>query len=205
MTGSARFALFGGSFDPVHVGHVAMARAVLEGNYAQTVAVIPARISPHKLDQADDPLRASAEHRLAMLRRAFADITGVEISTIELERPGPSYTWQTIEAWEQRYPGAGLRLMLGWDQFVMLPQWARFENWAPRVEFLVFSRPSTGDLPPPVEGWPEVRAIFVPSTVPGVASSEIRSRLATGQSVEGMVPSAVLEYIREHHLYSAPK
>lgn len=199
MGGDEIYALFGGSFDPVHAGHVAMARAVLARGYAGRVVVMPARVSPHKVDRGEGNEAADGEDRLVMLRFAFEGMAGVEVATDELERPGPSYTWQTLELLRRTRPGVKWRLVVGWDQYVALPTWSRFKEWGRTVEYLVFRRVGeSGEVPAELEG---VSAKVVEAAVPEVSSSEIRERVAAGRPVAEMLPPGVEDYIRARGLY----
>lgn len=181
-------AVFGGSFDPVHDGHLAMARAVLAAGLADRVCVVVAGRSPHKPSPA-----AAGAHRLAMVRLAFADWPAVDIADLELRRRGPSYTVDTLEALAAAHPGDVLRLVLGADQYRALPDWRRPERVRELAEPIVLAR--GGDRAAP--GAVHVLADF---DAP-VSSSAIRAMLAEGRRPDGLVPPPVARYIASHRLY----
>jgi nicotinate-nucleotide adenylyltransferase len=198
--------IFGGSFDPPHVGHVALPAAVARAIEADGVVYIPAGRAPHKLDQRQtDP-----HHRLAMLRLALApgscpDAPGTLIRTDEIDRVEdgrPSYTVDTLEAFaEELHPDATMRLLIGVDQVRIFDSWREWRRVIELAEPVVMRR---GDEPRPQgdSGLPpewENRVVDVPAV--DVSSTEVRRRVAAGASLEGRVVPAVAEYIAEHGLY----
>ena len=126
-----RIGLFGGSFDPVHLGHVMMARAALEELRLARLYIIPAAQSPFKSDQPPAPAAA----RVQLLRLAFDGQTNCEIDTQELEREGVSFTIDTVHAYADRFSGAELFCLVGADHVPTLPQWREAEALAPLVTF----------------------------------------------------------------------
>lgn len=196
-----RMGLFGGTFDPVHAGHVAVARrAIAHG--LDRIVVVPARLSPHKLPDSGADQPAPAEHRWRMLEIAFADAANVELSRMEIDRPGPSYTADTIGALRARAPGTGLTLLLGADQLDALPRWIRFSEWAPGITFLVFSRPGSPLRAPSTElRGLEIRTID--DLAVDASATDVRRRLAAGESVASLLDPGVEAYIRAHGLYGA--
>jgi nicotinate-nucleotide adenylyltransferase len=187
VTGAARVGVFGGTFDPVHVGHLAIALAALETVPLDRVVFVPARRSPLK-ERA--PV-APAEHRLAMLERATADEPRFGISRIELEREAPSYTVDTLEA----LSGEGrLFLILGADASADLDRWkdpARVRSLAT----LVIAR-RTGSPAPSGE-----RALTLDTPLMDISARELRERAAQARSLRYLVPDPVCRYIEEHALY----
>jgi nicotinate-nucleotide adenylyltransferase len=198
-----RIALFGGSFDPPHVGHVLLASWALSVGGVDSLLVVPT------FAHAFGKLSAPFEHRIEMARRAFSvlDPARVEVSDIEkrladrasIDRPGdpprPSYTVETLEALALERPSASFRLLVGADVLADLPRWrdvARIEALAP---LLVGGRAGHASS---AEGR-EVAA-DAPS-FPEVSSTDVRSRLASGRSVGGIVPDAVIGYAANHALY----
>lgn len=145
-------ALFGGTFDPVHRGHLEMARLAREKQALDRVVFVPCFRSPFKSQST----QASGPQRAEMLRLSIADegwADWAEVSEIEIGRQGPSYSWETVAAMERHWPGARLRWILGGDQWREIHRWARADYLAAHLEFIVFAR--DGDVPEPREGWVE--------------------------------------------------
>ncbi|MEX0887243.1 MAG: nicotinate (nicotinamide) nucleotide adenylyltransferase [Phycisphaeraceae bacterium] len=197
--------IFGGSFDPPHVGHVVLPGQVRAALGAGAVAYVPAAPPPHKLERELTP----AHHRLAMLRLALADEPGAVILTDELDRAGdgrPSYTVETLERLRQRVGDeAVLRLLLGADQVKGFGKWREPGRIVELAEPVVMLRPpeTAASLLAtlPADERAAWRARFVEVAAMDVSSSEVRRRVAAGESIEAMVPPAVAGYIREHGLY----
>ncbi|MDQ2914371.1 MAG: nicotinate-nucleotide adenylyltransferase [Chloroflexota bacterium] len=181
-----RVGVFGGTFDPVHVGHLAIANAALDELGLDRVDFVPARRSPLK---QEGPI-ASAEDRLAMLTAAIANEPRFGVSTVELDRPGPSFTVDTLEALR----GKGeLFLILGSDAYADFERWrepARIEGLATLV---LAARPGAPNAP--------AGARVLDSPLIDINSRELRARAARGRSLRYLVPEAVLRYIEEHRLY----
>ncbi len=191
--GRPRLALYGGTFDPVHLGHIAVARAAVEALALDQVRFLPCRVSPHKLGRSTAPAR----HRLAMLRLATRALPWAAVDPLELDRPGPSYSWQTALATRARHPQARLFWLLGGDQWEELPDWARPEILAATLEFIVVAR---GGSVQPRPGW---TSHALPAAHPASASA-IRASAATGLRDDWLDP-AVARYLRRHRLYGAPR
>ncbi|MFQ5550780.1 MAG: nicotinate (nicotinamide) nucleotide adenylyltransferase [Gemmatimonadales bacterium] len=183
-----RIGIFGGSFDPVHLGHVAAVSAAQQQLALDLVLVVPAGVQPFKLDAG-----ASPEHRLAMLRLAFEDVPYTEIDSCEIERGGLSYTVDTVEEVRNRFPSHQLCLLVGADTARELPKWHRFDDLRRMVRIVVLSRPGTES--------PEGDLEFV--AIPDVPTSatEIREALGQGRANPDVIPERVLHYMREHGLY----
>ncbi len=196
--------ILGGSFDPVHSGHVAMAAYVLDRGLAQVLHVIPARLSPHK-----DATGASAEQRLAMVRLAFQDFPGVIIDPRELDRPGPSFTVDTLTEIEGRYPGDRLLLVIGQDNLAGLGTWKDPAGLGRLAEVAVLARkdegPGGSDQTPELPAGLRIR--FHEDFHQPVSSTQIRAILAqTGrrpEDLEQFLPGPVAAYIVRHQLYRA--
>lgn len=188
----ARFALFGGSFDPPHLAHLAIARAAVDQCGLERVVFIPCQESPlkGKLPGARGP------QRLEMLRLATAGLAWAEVSGWELERPGPSYSWQTAEHFAAEHPGAEWHWLMGADQWAALERWARPDVLRERLNFIVFTR--EGAVPQPREGW---RMVHLRGEWAG-SSTEARALLAAGASAP-LLPAAVEAYARSAGLYRA--
>ena len=184
-----RIGLFGGSFDPVHHGHLLAARALREGLALEEVRLIPAGMQPLKRDGH----RAAGEHRGRMVELAILGEPGLACDAIELQREGPSYTIDTVRELSRRMPGAAFTLLLGSDAAADLPRWREAEALRTLVRIVIFHR--AGE--PPVEGF--VSRCEVP--VVQLSATEIRARVAAGQSIRYMTPDAVVDYIAAHRLY----
>ncbi len=199
-----RIGLFGGSFDPIHVGHLVAVRDAMEAHGLDRVIFIPSGRPPHKPGR---PL-ASPEDRAAMIARAIRGERGFALNRWELGRPGPSYTIDTVREFRRRHRSAELYFLIGADMLPDLPTWKDIGTLLELCELLPMARPgvprpspSRLALPPPwparlLARWTKVRAM-------DVSSSEIRRRLAAGRSVRYLVPDGVERYIREHRLYGA--
>ena len=189
-----RIGVFGGTFDPVHVGHVCAA--------AETRAALA--LDRVLLVVAGDPWQkhgvvvASAADRLAMVRAACVGIDGVEASALEVERAGPSYTVDTLRALEGRR--RELFLMVGADVPPRLDTWHEPGAISALATLVVVERAGELGGPPPGSGW---RVERVPVTRVDAASSTLRTRLAAGGPVDGLVPPAVVRLIRERRLYTS--
>jgi len=222
MALSAPVALLGGTFDPVHYGHLRFADDVRRALRLPEVRMLPARDPPHRTGPA-----AAAEDRLAMLRLGAAEFPGLVIDERELRRDGKSYTVLTLEELRREHPRRPLWLLLGADAFRGLPAWHRWREIFALAHVIVVARPGvalTADLPealateldrrltrdPAVLFSKPSGAIFEERVSPQpIAATEIRAQLARGdngrRAVAGLLPPAVLAYIDQHHLYSIPK
>jgi nicotinate-nucleotide adenylyltransferase len=194
-----RIGLYGGSFDPVHIGHLALARAAQQQLRLDQVRWLPAGAPWQKADRALAP----AEHRLAMLRLAIDVEPTHLIDRREIDREGPSYTIDTLEALEHEWPRSEVEwhLIIGQDQFARLHTWHRWRDIVARVHVAVVAR--EGRL---VQVSDEVRSSLprgqaIEMAPLPVSSTEIRRRVAAGESIAGMVPAAVARYIERHGLY----
>jgi nicotinate-nucleotide adenylyltransferase len=186
----SRLCLFGGSFDPVHLGHIAIAHAAVEALSLDQVRFLPARISPHKQNQRPAP----PAHRLAMLELATAGLPWAATDRFDLDAPEPSYSWRTALAMRERFPDARLFWLVGGDQWRDLPTWARPDILAGTLEFIVVAR---GAEIQPRAGW---TAHAMPPAHPASAS-QIRASAAAGHLRADWLAPAVAHYIRKHHLY----
>ncbi len=195
-----KIGLFGGTFNPVHIGHVAIVEASL--NYLDHVVVMPCRISPHKLEQQDDPHFVSGEDRFRMLELCFGKMESVEVSRWEIDRDGVSYTWETINHLQAQYSGSEIHLILGRDQFEVLETWHRFDDWKDKVSFLIFDRSSGESKTPSGSVNSNSRRVFASEEIPHLSSSQIRKLLGSDDiGWVDLTPSSVSEYIRHNGLY----
>jgi nicotinate-nucleotide adenylyltransferase len=188
-----RIGLFGGSFNPVHCGHLLMARAALEEAALDRLIFIPAAQSPFKPGQ---PLAPAAE-RVRWVRLALAGWTRCEVDTLEVERGGVSYTIETVRRYAGREPGAALFWLIGGDHRTLLPQWREAPALAELVEFLVVPRPgeAPGALPAGFRGR------FLSGVPTAISASGVRARVRAGLPLEPWVPGMVAEAIRNSGLY----
>ena len=192
MSQPLRIALFGGSFDPVHLGHVQIARAAREALDLNLVIFIPCRQSPHK----DRGTTADETERLEMLELATADLSWAEVSDLETYLPPPSYSWITAETMHEIFPADRLFWLMGEDQWNTLDSWARPDYLADLVEFIVHSRGGTPSANP------AFRAHFVHGDHPASAS-EIRRDAPNYLHSEWLHPK-VEQFIRSNSLYGCP-
>jgi nicotinate-nucleotide adenylyltransferase len=186
-----RIGLYGGTFDPVHHGHLLLARDAQEELGLDRVIWIPCHLSPHKLDQHP----ATGRHRLAMLKSAVKAYPGFEISSVELDRTGPSYAVETATSFRRLYPRAELFWLIGADQLPKLSTWERFAELRRILTFVVLARPGT-----PLRPRPGVR-ILKRNRLLEISASEIRARVEKGLPISGLTPEPVVRYIHRQHLY----
>ncbi|MFN3597788.1 MAG: nicotinate-nucleotide adenylyltransferase [Rubricoccaceae bacterium] len=197
-----RLGVFGGSFNPPHVAHLAVAEAAAEAARLERVLWVPAATPPHKQRTA---ALAPARHRLAMTRLAVAGNPRFAVSDLEVARAGISYTVDTLRALAAAHPEATLALLLGGDSLAAFLSWREPEAIAHLAELVVYARPGSAAEPPP--GLPaHARLVRVGAPALDVSSTALRARLAAGKTVRYLVPDAVRAYIAEHGLYgTAPR
>jgi nicotinate-nucleotide adenylyltransferase len=188
-----RIGIFGGSFDPVHLGHLLMAQAALEELALDRLFFVLAAQSPFKPENKPAP---DAE-RLRLLRLALAGRIDCEVDDQEIRRGGSSFTIDTLRDYARRFNGANLFYLIGADNIAGLPQWREAAELARLVEFVAIPRPGESPMafPPPFRGRTLKGFPF------GVSSSQIRARVKAGQSIEHLVSPAVAEAIRNNRLY----
>jgi nicotinate-nucleotide adenylyltransferase len=183
--------LFGGSFDPVHHGHLIVGQVAADKLRLDVLRFVPAREQPFKLGKH----RTSPEHRAAMLSLATAGIPGLAVELSELRRPGPSYTVDTLRDLRQREPDEELVLLLGADAAADLPAWREADQIPLLARVAVFARPGS-----PVSHSPLVSTVIEVPAI-DISATEVRERVSRGQSVRYWVPDDVAEYIKTHRLY----
>ena len=196
-----KLGVLGGTFDPIHLGHMAAADAARAAVSLDRVLFIPAGDPYLKAGTAISP----GEDRLAMVRAAIEGHAGYEASTIELDRPGPTYTEVTLaELQEAHGPDTELHFIVGADTVHDLSRWHAPAEVLSRCTLVVMGRPAQGDLDlaalDAIAPGSTARAVAVDLDVE-VSATEIRGRAAVGESLDGLVPPAVERYIREHQLY----
>ena len=193
--GHERIGVFGGTFDPVHAGHVQTAEAVHRAlGLNRTLLVVANEPWQKEGTRSVTP----AEDRFAMVEAAVSGHQGLEPSRLEIDRGGPSYTVDTVDELHRLYPGSDLFLVVGADVVPDLPTWRRPDELAASVVLVVVDRPGAGRVEPP-PGW---RAVSVPVPPFDVSSTELRSRLEAGEPVSGLVPESVIRCIRGRNLYA---
>jgi nicotinate-nucleotide adenylyltransferase len=219
-----RIGLFGGTFNPFHLGHLEVARDVQTGLALDKIIFIPAALPPHKAPG----WIADAEDRLAMLRLALADRPSFLTSDVELQRKGPSYTIDTVHYYGSRYHDKGeLFLIIGLDAFLEIDTWKSYKALFKSIQMVVMSRPSAED--PDAEGYqPQIEA-YLQSTISSgyryvpdracfshafyqpvipfavspmaISATQIRDRIKDNQSIKLLVPEGVAAYINQRGLY----
>lgn len=199
--------LFGGTFDPVHVGHLIVARALAETCGFERITFVPAARPPHKTAAC-----AAAEHRLAMLRLAVAGEEVFDICELELHRTGPSYTFETLGALQRQQGGEPtMHWVIGADMLADLPNWHRVKDVLAMARIVVATRPPwhqrLEELFAALSGVFSDRQVallrqsVVRTPLIDISSSDIRSRVAAGRSIRHLVPETVRTYLFRHRLY----
>jgi nicotinate-nucleotide adenylyltransferase len=187
-----RLALYGGTFDPVHHGHLILARDALEELKLDRVIFIPARLSPHKLASSPAPSNVRRE----MLAAAIAEEPAFAVDDSELSCTGPSFTIDTVERVRAAQPEATLFYLIGADNLRALHTWRRIEDLRRLVEFVVFGRNGKEE-----EGPGQFRTL---TRRVDISATEVRQRVARGESIRYLVPEPVRSLIAAHHLYQDP-
>lgn len=197
-----RLGVMGGTFDPIHIGHLAIAEEAREALGLDRVLFVPAGVPPHKRGGGISPV----EHRVAMVERAIEGNPAFELSRIEVDRPGPSYTVDTVEALAA--DGTDVTLILSAETFAQLPAW--HEPWrlfdaatiavVPRGGYAATDRAWVETEFPGREG----RVTYLEGPLLDLSSTELRARVAAGRSIRYLVPAAVEAYIEDHSLYRSP-
>ena len=199
-----RTALYGGSFDPIHHGHLILAREAMEQLSLDRVIFIPAAQSPHKLTRTPAPPVV----RLAMVRAAIAGEPRFECDDSETKREGPSFSVDTVEAWRAKFPHDEFFCLIGEDNVRELHTWRRYEELRAMVQFVVFGRdayPSHGADHVYVTIDTGVSALLHEMPVVqrrvDISATEVRKRVAQRRSIRYLVPEAVREIIETHQIY----
>jgi nicotinate-nucleotide adenylyltransferase len=201
-----RLLLFGGSFDPIHHGHLIAARAAAEQLAISRVILVPCAAPPHKPDR----VLAPAADRLAMCRLAAAGETLLEVDDFEVRAGPPSFTLRTVRHYVERRPDAAIHWLIGADSLRELTSWHRIRELADLCTFVTASRPGCAEpdwtalgaavSPQALE---RIRAHVMPTPEIRISASEIRARVRAGRSVRYLLPEAVIAHILERGLYAS--
>ena len=187
-----RIALYGGTFDPIHHGHLILARDALETLELDRVVFIPAGLSPHKLGNSTAP----AEVRREMVERAIEGEPQFVLDDSELRREGPSFSIDTVERYRAEFPDAALYYLIGADNVPQLHTWRRIDELRKLAEFVVLGRY--------MEGVGELGGFRLLPRRVDISATDIRRRVARGASIRYLVPEPVRSLIAQHHLYQDP-
>ncbi|HZK82664.1 MAG TPA: nicotinate (nicotinamide) nucleotide adenylyltransferase [Humisphaera sp.] len=190
--------ILGGSFNPIHHGHLACSRAVAEAMGFDRITLIPTAQSPHKPESAS---MADSAHRIAMLRVAIAGDASFEVDELELSRTGPSYTIDTVGELAARGESP-IHWLIGADMLIYLPRWHRIDELLTQVNFIIMARPDC-----PID-WSQLPAKFqylksevVAAPLISISATDIRARVARGLSIRYLTPDSVCDYIDRNGLY----
>ena len=194
-----KLGILGGTFDPIHVGHLAVAKAAIECAQLDRVLFVPSALPPHRA-----AAQAPAEDRLAMTNLAVRGEPNFEVSDVEVRRGGRSYTVETLSELHRAHPDDELFLILGWDAARLFRTWHQPERVSSLASVVVVDRP--GQRPPAQSelaglGLDPARVIKCHVPTPDVSGSALRRAIAAGQPVTGQLPPAVERYVADHDLY----
>ena len=196
-----RIVIFGGTFNPIHIGHLKMALSAASLPRVTRVLLIPACRPPHKSDR----MLAGEEDRLAMCRLAVRDYPHISVSDMEIRRGGASFTVDTLTALREEYSSAELCLLCGADMFVTLSQWKRYRDIIRLATIFAVPRDGTDQtlfmkcIGAYSADGARIEQVEMPPVE--ISSSEIRRRLSAGLPAEELLPAGVPDYIRQHKLY----
>ena len=201
MSSKTRVGLMGGSFDPIHLGHIAIAREARDALQLSHVLFLPSGRPPHKAH-----LGASPAQRLEMTRLAVEPLPWAQASDVEVCRQGTIYTVDTLQILSSQHPEAAFYYIIGADTLLDLPNWRNTQKVCTLCRFICLHRPGVADeaIGTALE---DLRSRYgaqvhlVPASGPDISATEIRRRVARGQSTEGLLPGAVRAYIDRENLY----
>lgn len=198
-----KIAVFGGTFDPVHIGHVKIAETILNGNHADKVLVLPAWEPPHK-----NKIRTPYEHRLAMAKLAFADIQNAEVSDLEsVWRFEPSYSIRVLSAFQELYPDDTILMVIGGDSLKNFGSWYKPQELAEKFGFIIYPRPDevcdfdSLSLIIGQKNAEKMRSNVINAPFYEISSTFLRKKLANSENVANFISENVLNYIIEKNLY----
>ncbi len=198
----SKIGVLGGSFDPVHNGHIALANAALSELQLNKLILMPAGIQPFKLDRKP----ASAEDRVEMLKLAFSYEPKIEVSTYEIDKNDISYTYNTLIHLEEEYEGSNIIFIMGADSMLTLDRWYKGEELLRSFSFAVSSRPGyeNDELHKSISKYRNLYCADITillSTMLYLSATEVRNAISTGNDAEKLLDPSVFEYIKEHNLY----
>lgn len=186
----------GGTFDPVHIGHLLAAESAKEAAKLDEVWFVPTSIPPHKPQPGTD-----SQTRCEMLKAAISSNPGFRLETIEMEREGASYTIDTVTALQAREPEAQFYWIIGSDMINDLPNWRRIDELAERITFIGLERPDQPGNDASLPSFLRRRLLRAGMPPLGISSTDIRRRMKDGRSIRYLVPEAVHDYIRGNNVY----
>lgn len=187
-----RIGILGGTFNPPHIGHLIIANEVLEALELDQVRFLPNYTPPHK-EQTEE---VSAMNRLTMLEHALSDHPLLVVETIEMERKGISYTYETLKLMKEREPDVQFYFIIGADMIEYLPNWHRIDELMELVQFVGVKRPGYNE-----DSHYPIKMVDVPQMF--ISSSTVRRKLRSGKTVKYLIPDRVVEYIKENRLYES--
>ncbi|PKM75823.1 MAG: nicotinic acid mononucleotide adenylyltransferase [Firmicutes bacterium HGW-Firmicutes-15] len=195
--------ILGGTFDPIHYGHIVAAECARDACHLDRVLFVPAARPPHKdLNEVLD-----SQHRFEMVKMAVQDNPDFAASALELKREGLSYTVETIASYQQEFPGAKIFFIIGVDALLLINTWKDVERLATLCNFIVVTRPGYHlrheeepfrEIPAAI--WEKILLVPIPGLY--ISSSDIRQRVAKGQTIKYLLPPAIEEYILKNDLYT---
>lgn len=194
-----RIGILGGTFDPIHVGHLAAARVALDCADLDRVLFIPSATPPHR-----EPAIADPQQRLEMTRLAIEGEPGFEARDLEITRGGRSYTADTVAELRRAHPDDELFLILGWDAARLFSTWRAWRSIRKAAQVVVVGRPGTGApdrAALQAAGLDPARTLLCRGLTPDISGSELRQRIARHEPVGEWLPEPVLRYIAAHRLY----
>ena len=187
--------IFGGSFDPIHSGHLALAQSAVEELKLNVIYFVPAKISPFKIGVSP----VSADHRIHMLKSVMFRVPKSKISYIEMKKQSPSFTVDTIEKFKKRFSKSKLFLIMGSDAYLKFQQWKEWDKILKMCTLVVGKRKGKNNLYVPQKRIPNV--IVLKGTYPHISSTEFREEIRKGRKRMKGLPSEVFQYISAHHFY----
>jgi len=192
-----RIGVFGGTFDPIHVGHLVAAVNARDALGLDRLILMVANVPWQK---AGTRVVTPAEERFSLVTAAVGDVPGLEAGRLELDRGGESFTADTVAELARLHPGAHLHVVVGWDVAAQLPSWERLEEVKSLATLVVVNRPGAG-RPHGLDGdgW-RVVEVTVPNLE--ISSTDLRARAADGRPLDYLVPEAAVHFLRAHDLYS---